>query len=360
VSLRSHLSALALIAASLPGPAGAQPFDADQAAAAYRDVLRLAAQGSRQNALAALAELEQRAVARGEPTAVDRLWRVKLGVIRDLAPERIEILVPILHLHLEACRAYRERRLFGLASHSRTMAEELADAYVRRSAAPDASRVASLALTTLAGQALEVQASQSAASLLSRALALDSRNGEALLALATIEEKVGNYEAAARRLRQLLEVVPGHPEARLRLALSLRRLEQMREAEMLLAGLLAEETEWIALVAAEELADLFADHGREAEAMAALRAAVARFPANQRLHVRLSFLEERGRDPGSALAAAERVLTLSGADESARLRYDRWPRAAFVASGAQLEAAARERLTLLAQALSTSQGAVGG
>ncbi len=352
--LRSHLAALALLALGLPAPAGAQPLpplDAEQTAGGYRAVLRLAAEGNRQNALTALAELEQRAVARRDAAAIDRLWRVKLGVIRELAPERIEILVPILHLHLEAGREYRERRLFGLSSHSRTMAVELAEAYVRRSAAADAPRVAGLALTALAGQGLEVQATQTAAAYLARALALDPRNPHALLALATIEEKVGQYEPAARRLGLLLEVEPGNAEARLRLALCLRRLGAVREAQPLLASLIDDEVDWIALVAAEELADLHADEGRDTEAVAVLRAAAARFPASQRILIRLSFMHERGRDPGAALGAAEQALASSGAEDSARLRYDRWPRGVFAAAEARLAEAARERLTLLAQAL---------
>ena len=319
-----------------------------------------AAQGNRQAALEALSDLEQRALSPGDAQALDRLWRVKLRVIRDLAPERIEILVPILHLHLDACRAYRERRMFALASHSRTMAEELAEAYVRRSAAADASHVAGLALTSLAGLALEVQATQGAARLLTRALALDARNPQALFALATLEEKLGGYESAARRLRRLLEVEPGHLEGRLRLALCLRRLQALAEADSLLVSLLPADEEWIALLAAEELADLRADQGREGEAMAVLREAAKRFPASQRLQLRISFLAERGRDPGTALAVAEKALDLPGGEESARLRYDRWPRAAFALAAAGIEAAARERMTLLAQALGAVPPAVGG
>ena len=164
--------------------------------------------------------------------------------------------------------------------HTRNMAKDLALLYSEESGSEGAKLVASRLLTSLGGLLLQSAQQLPAAEMFQKGIELDGRNIAALLALSTVYEKNAQAETAVKLLRQTLEVEPANAEARLRLALNLKRLDQDAEARKLLAGLTADkEPSWVTPLAYQELARMEADRKKgTAEAEKVLRQAHRALP----------------------------------------------------------------------------------
>ena len=343
--------ALGVLAAMAPAGAATE----ESTARAYREALGRLGAGDHEAALAALGKLEAAALG-SEPSVsdVEALWRGELQVIRDVLPERTEVLVPILMLHHDAYLAYRDQHRPLLARHARVAAEELTDVYARRADTAEAKSIASQVLTSLAGYVLDAAMIGPGGNLLLRALDYDPRNTDAMLGLGAIEEKVGRYPQAIERLRRLLEVDPEHAEGRLRLALNLRRSGATEEADRLLGELARSRTDWLGQLACEESAAVLADQAKLTEAIAFLRGAVERFPSSERLLVHLSYLLERSGHREAALAAAERAGAGGAAhsqEHTPRVLNTRWPPRELACLRRALGEAASQRLPIVAAAL---------
>ena len=189
-----------------------------------------------------------------------------------------------------------------------------------------------------------------------RALAVDADNRAALLGLAVNHEKIGDWEQAAELLDTLVEAYPGDGEARLRLAVNLRRLDRKKAAERHLAEILAGEPErWVLPLACQELARLHAGRGDVDAAVEVLRAGIARHPGSQKLYLQLAFLHDARQETDEARRTlAEMSLRASSRGESPRHRYTHWPTAALEEARRELEAEAATRRGDLAAALETS------
>ncbi len=351
---RSSLVLLLLAAAGHPATA----VTWDDVPPAYRHVLALQAAGQTEQALEALAAFETPLSGSAEPSKLDKLYRLKLRVIKDLI-DQPEVLVPIIQLHHDAYLYYREHRQAALAAHSRIMAAELTDVYVERAPGDGPRIAAARVLTSLGGYLQEGIAYDSAAKLYARALELDPRDGAALYGLATMLEKVGQYKDAAENLDKLVTAEPQNAEARLRLGINLLRAVDAKRGEKVLADLVAgQPTSWVLSLAAQELARHYAATGRGGQAIALLRQAADRLPGDSGPLVALAYLLERSGDSEGALHAAERATRAAGqlAGAGPREVYNSTSSAALDEVRARLREALQPRLRLLAHALAGAGG----
>src|SRR5436305_13242748 len=270
--LSAGLSAWAQPAPGTPGGAGSLGLRAGEKLAPeriqeiYRKVLADWSAGETERAPEELIELESAVVSDADAGTRKVLLKAEQAVIHQVGAADLEVLVPIAMLHHEAYRRLLQRGGRGHAlamGHTRGMAKDLAILYNEQSGSEGAAQVASRLLTSLGGLLLQSSQQLSSAEMFQKAIELDGHNLAALLALATIYEKNAQAESAVKLLRHAIEVAPASAEARLRLALNLKRLQKTDEARKLLDGLTADkEATWVTPLAYQELARLDSDRGR--------------------------------------------------------------------------------------------------
>lgn len=341
---------------------GSKREEASRLQARYREILSAWVSGEVDQAPDDLIGLETAAVADGNPKSRKLLLSAEQTVIHELGATSLEVLVPIAMLHHETYSRHLSRgvRQAPLAViHARQMARDLAILYHQQSGSEGSALVASRVLTSLGGMLLEHAQQVPAAELFYQALELDRRNVPARLALATVYEKAAQYESAVKTLREVLAIDPENPEARFRLAMSLKRLDQRldqrTDARKILDELAAETApSWVTPLVYQELARLHAEADRWAEAEKVLRAGLGRYPDHVRLHVELaSVLDHRGSF-GEARTLLEKIVSLpSGSGDNERLLYNSVRPEAFAEARSILEDNSRSRLPVLAQALGT-------
>ena len=325
----------------------------------YRRILSDWSSGQVARAPDELIELETAVVSDTEPKTRKRLFEAEQAVIHQIGATDLEVLVPIAVLHHEAYRRLLDGPVLGRAlviNHTRKMARDLAVLYKQQAGTEGASLVASRVLTSLGGLLLRSAQYPSATDMLEEAIALDTRNVSADLALATIYEKNGQYKSAEEVLLQLLEVDPVHAEGRLRLAVTLRRQEKPAEAQKILEGLVAsEEISWMNALAFQELALLHGSNGKTSAAEQVLRKAIERYPEDARLHIQLAAVLDRRGEGAEAGAMVEKALSFPAEGvSSARWLYNSARPDIFEESRSFLAENSRSRLPMLAQALGAS------
>ena len=331
----------------------------------YRKILTDWSTGQTDRAPDELIELETTVAVDTDARTHKTLLKAEQEVIHQVGQADIEVLVPIAVLHHEAYRRLLARggRGHALAMvHTRNMAKDLALLYHEQSGSEGAALVASRLLTSLGGLLLQSAQQLPAAEMFQKAIELDGHNVPALLALSTVYEKNARAESAVKLLRQVLTVDPANAEARLRLALNLKRLEQTGESQKLLEGLAADkEPSWVTPLAYQELARLATDRGKSSEAEKVLRQAVERFPGDLRLRIQLAAVLDRRGAPGEATALIEKALGSSdpnagtsaqtGEVASARYLYNAVRADEFASTRTYLDESSKSRLQMLAQAL---------
>lgn len=303
-----------------------------------------------------LIELETAVVSDEEPRTREVLLRAQNEVIKQVGGADLEVLVPIAVLHHESYRRLLDRGERGHAlamMHTRTMAKNLALLYREQSGSEGASLVASRILTSLGGLLLESAQQLSAGEMFQAALELDGRNTAAALALASIYEKNAQSESAVKLLRRLVEAAPEHTEGRLRLAMGLKRLDRVAEAQKILEELVAaEDSSWVTSLVFQELARLHSEKERTSAAEKVLRAGIERFPQDARLHIQLASVLDRRGEPGEAAVLVEKVLSFpQGESDSARYLYNAVRPENFAEARLFLDENSRSRLPMLSQAL---------
>jgi tetratricopeptide (TPR) repeat protein len=272
--------------------------------------------------------------------------------------------VPIAVLHHEAYRRLLERRTRGEAMamvHTRTMARDLVILYHQQSGSQGAGLVASRLLTSLGGLLLQSAQQLPAGEMFQQAAELDGQNTAALIGLASIYEKNAQPETAVKHLRRALEVEPVNAEAKLRLAMNLKRLDQVQEAGKLLEELMAAaDPSWVTPLAFQEMARLNSDKGRSAEAEKVLRKGIERYPNDMRLKIQLAAVLDRRGSAGEATAIVEKLLESHPSEEaSSRYLYNTVRPEAFEPARSFLAENSRSRLPVLAQALNAPPVASG-
>ena len=350
-------TALALTLSLAPLPAGASrkpTFKKAEFKLEYRGVLGRLATGDAESSLLELVELESRTSAE-TGSKLEPLWKAKLSVVRDLLKAGPELLVPVSQLHEEAYLAYVKRGSPTLAQHSRAMTVELAEIYAERVVGTRGAKMASAVMTSLAGYLHAAFMDPNAAALYQRAVEIDPRNAAALLGLAGIYERHGDYDRALPVLRRLVEVVPEDREGRLRLAVHLVRVGQVEDAETLLRGLVEEPSlspRWVDSLAFQELARILVDRDEIEEAVVVAESAIRALPSDPTLPILLAYVTDRAGRPSSkaALSAALREPDRAVV-ASPRYRYSQMPRTALAELRALLHAESAAQLATLAQAL---------
>lgn len=352
---------LALFSTLLPA-ARAATLDPVQLEGNYREVLGLWAQGD-PRAVPELVKFESSIISDKDPRTREVLHKAEQRVISEAAGVDLEVLVPLSILHQEAYRHYTTHGGIGaaqVATHDRTLALDLALLYKQHVATPEAAALASRLIARLASVSTD---SFQAAKLFELASQADPQNSVSLLGLATVFEKNGNYVDAVAALERMRESDPQslakYPEATLRLALCLARLDRASEAIKLLAPL-AQSTPspWIGLLAAQELARVEMGERRPERAEKVLRAALLKFPRSARLTLQLaSVLDAKGAQQEARSVLDGLAEIRADADDDSRYRYNRFSQELFDDSERVVEPAGRQRLGVLATSLSSAAAA---
>jgi thioredoxin-like negative regulator of GroEL len=356
-SLLRTLVRLAVACALLaPGAASAADDIEALVVAKYPGVLTAFADGHEDHALSELAAFEDE-FATASPARLEKLWKAKLHVLRELIDDP-EVLVPAIALHHDAYLAYRAEGKSELARHSRVMAAGLAEAYADKSSGPEAKALAARALASLGGYQQEDGSIGSASEHFVEALRLDPTCEAALLGQAAMFEKLGQYDKARDFLERLVAKDKTNPQARLRLALNLLRTKDTARAQQILDGLIQDAgtpaTAWVTTLAYEEKARRLVDNGAAKDAADLLRRGSERFPENTEMLVARSYLLERAGDARGALDLAQRAASLAksaGAHDAPRWLYNRWPREALEAARKSFRDSMTPRLERLSAAL---------
>lgn len=274
----------------------------------------------------------------------------------DLVAEEPEALVPLAAASAQLYRRFLDRQQYGLSTSARRLTVILLDIYTRggneRNPTYDRAETAAIGWASFAGELVESGLQGRAAALYKRALESDPKQRESLYLLAAIYERNGHYDQAASSYRRLVELAPRDPELQLRLAVQERRIGQQNAAERRLSELLAKGAPgWVSVVAAQELARMYLDSGRTDAAVEVLDSALERHPRDEKL---ILFRAAVGELTG---AGGTGTATLAGLDPepaarepSARHRYADWPPPTLGDARVRLAAAAEERRPALIQA----------
>lgn len=328
---------------SLDPPAVSRSALAQRALAAYHRAFELWLAGDVDQALAVMRRFETEATAAGNAVALS----IEEGQVRaaaELVAGNGEALVPLMGLHELLFRSYQQHGGHMLANHSQRLAGEFARLYAARGGREE-GRIAALVQVSLAGWRQEIGTRIAAQATFERALELDPRQPEALLALAALHESFAHYDTAVELLQRLERAGAMSPPARIRLAVNLGRMGSERPALRLLRELTAAEPEWVSRLAYQEWARLLTGTGRAAEALPVLVEARERYPDDQALTLQQAALLDKLGKPLAGQRVLAAIDDLTGdRGESPRLRYSALPSQQITAARARLTRAAVDRL----------------
>ncbi len=324
----------------------------------YARALQQLAAGDRQRAMTTLMAGEERVVEALDAEAVGVLSHAESRFLAALPAADWGCLLPVVLLHLDVSRAYREGDRRILAHHATRMTIDLADAYARKLDSPQARAEAARAFTSLGGYFQHGGALSQAERQFSRALEL-AGDQAALLGLATLYEKRGLFDRAVPVLERLVEARPEHAEGALRLALNRARNGQTAAAEEALGELAGgRESGWVELLAHQELARLLIDRGRPAAAADVLRQGLERWPEHPTLKLQLAWVLDLSDERDGSLELLQGLGSAHPAGE--RSRYNRWPADLLAGGRRALAEVADARLLELDRWLSSRDPADGG
>ena len=322
---------------------------------AYLVALRTLAAGDRAAALESVVDLETRDGNAGDAKHAERIRRAGTSLAAALASVNGESLVPVMVLRHDLVEEYRRRGNPVLSTVAGNLALTMAGVYAEITPTDEARALAAAVYASIGGGEQLGGTLQTARRLFEEALVFDRSSAGALLGLGAHFELLGRYDLAAAHFSRVHGDHPEDPEGALRLGVNLSRLKRFAHAVPVLRECGGESVpEWIAVVAAQELARALVESGQVGEARVELERAVERFPAESSLHVQLAYVLDLARDPMAARAVIARLTALAPAagGPSPRLRYCRWPSDALAAVRAELARAAREREAVLAEAIS--------
>ncbi len=335
-------------------------LDAQPLRDAYRKALQRLAAGDEPAARRAVAALETPLLTGPDPAAPEDVVDIELAVARDLAAAKPQSLLPITLLHETLYREEQQHQDYVLAAHTRELVFALADLYADRIGGVDGKRTASHLLLGLAAHLTESAPGTLRDRIFKQILAYDKDEPAAHLHLAAEAEREGRYPDAVGHLEKLLRTHPEDAEARVRLAINLRRLGKTADADRLLdeliRGATASTEPWVLALAYQETGRSLLAAGRLDEAERFLTGALQRLPGDEKLLFELATVSDLRNDP----AQARQILTGfqpthdagdAGGAESPRHRYNRVPTDALDRAWNDLVKSAPESLPALAEAL---------
>jgi tetratricopeptide (TPR) repeat protein len=344
-------------AAGRPEPARPAPrrLDARPVRAAYRGALELLASGDEPAARRAVAALEAGLLAGPKAAASSaEVAEIEIAQAQELAAAAPQSLLPVAVLHEALYREALDRRDAPLAAHAREVVFALAGLFAHHGG--DAGpRTAARLLLSLAARLVQSAPLGLAERTFSQVLTFDADNETAHLYLAVIAEREGRYPEAVVQLEKLLRSHPDNAEARVHLAVNLRRLGKPHDADRLLAGLLqgpsATAEPWVLALAYHETARALLAAGRLDDAERTLRDGLKRLPGDEKLLLQLAAVADLRHDPAQARQLLAAFKPGRGGSGSARHRYTQLAATALEDAWTGLLRSAPERLPALAAAL---------
>lgn len=323
----------------------------------YRAALERLSRGEGEAARRDVAEIELGALSIDAALRPEDLAELEASVLVPLAQADPAAMLPVLGLYrLNYGEALSQKR-YLLASHSRQLAFSLAE-FVGERGGSSASHVANFLAIFGADILTRTRTSSFSRWAFDRALKLDPKNEATLLCLAIDAERRNALREAIGYLKQLLAHDPAHREARLRLAVSQRRLGDVGSAktvEQLLTGLVeGEEGDWIAAVAFQELARLYRESAQPDRARLAVEQGLSRLPGDEKLLLLATWDAQRRGQPAEAAAYGERLAPASESEPGPRLRYGSFPETLLIRAERELAAAAEAGRPRLANALAAT------
>jgi Flp pilus assembly protein TadD len=316
----------------------------------YRQALQLLAGGKEADARRAVAALETPLFTGPEPADSEDVTKIELDVAQSLAAVRPQSLVPIVLLHASLYRDAQQRRDFLFAVHLRETVFALTDLFAERG---NDQKAAARLLVAFASQIVEIESPRQRERLFRQALTYDPDEPAAHLCLAAEAEREGRYPEAVAQLEELLRTHPENAEARLRLAVSLRRLGKPADADRLLDRLIHEKAvePWVLALAYQETGRALLASGRLDDAERSLRAGVQSLPADEKLLFQLASVFDLRNDPAQARQILAGFRPAKDSTETPRHRYNRVPSDALNRAWNDLVRSAPESLSALAEAL---------
>lgn len=333
--------------AAPPSDRGTTGRKARKLTAAYLEVLKTLDDLSSPASIRRLVDFETEVMNQGKRKAAGRLSAAELEAARQLAAGDPETLVPLIQLHQDLYLAYRGRRMFSLATHSRVLVERLAELYVETGSGQGPKVIASRALTSLGGYLQTAGLTMGSQRLYHRSLALNPGAKETLLALGITYQQFGAYAEARDALSNLVDQFPDFAEGRLRLALTEQRLGRRSAARLHLQKAIdTPAPPWVRALVFEETARMQLQLGKTQEAWDLLQQVDD--PGAGTLSM-MAYLSDRLGSPNRSLELIRGIQ--AGADApSPRKIYDGHPENALTELRRQLKDAAEQRRDRLSAA----------
>jgi len=328
----------------------------------YRDAVTRWVDGDAEGAARELARRERETVEAVGRQELDLALQILSESQREaaawLAGAEAEGAVALSLLQARVAQEHFRAGRWFLADRSVDQALWLAEGIAAVRDTAQARRDAAGLVLSMAVDLLDAGRPRRAGRLFQRSLELEESE-TALLGLAVVEELAGESSDAVQILERLLLRVPGHREARLRLAVNLRRLGQTERARELLWDLVATaDLSWVTAVAYQELAALELERGEWQRAVHRLRRARDLFPDQPQLAVQMAWaLECAGRHGGARDLVADIVARArrdGPGGESPRTRYARWSDENLAANRRRLGELAQLSRQSLAESLDRS------
>lgn len=319
---------------TVPGDSPGDGLDASQRELRRRlgEVLRALAAGDDRQARALMWDLASASLSGAKGTSAEDLDRAEAHGFRAVAEARPTGLGPIMMLYDWLYRRGLETNDRPVFTHARTTLLKVVNLFLKASnGGPEAARQAAQLLTSLGGVVREAGLLEFSEELFLRAVALEA-NEATLLSLAVNDEMVGDHEAAAVHLKDLLKLDQDHGEARLRLAVNLARAGKKKAAvqnfERLIDGKgSARHDAWVLSLAYQELAKLHMADGRVETAGEVLGKGSERLPQDEKIYLLLAFVHDAQAQPEAGLRVLSRLdLPRPAGEGSPRHRYALWPK----------------------------------
>lgn len=353
--------------AAPPGPPPAaplfplpDPFDLPpqvrELAERYRSAFGELAAGGRDRAVAAVARFEAAELAAHPGKAIEWLTQADGALLAAYLEKRPDCALPLADFYRYLVLAHASDRRYPLIQRSLRVADALLARMTAEAIAPTERRLTADAYASFAADLLTVPAPARAAEMLGQGLELAPDDTDGNIALAILLLRDRRPDDAEARLRHVLEVEPGNREARLRRALLRRGFSADGRAGRELERLATTgESDWIALVAAQEQARRLLAAGELEGSIAFLNRMIERFPGDSSLRVTLAFAAARsGRRSEAQLAAQAALATRPSAGEGPRRVFADLPLRLLREAAARANAVALSRLPSLAAAIAAT------
>ncbi len=340
---------------TLPDPVELPP-QAQELAARYREVFRTLASGDRAAAVGRAAELEAQALAANPGRAAEWLTLADGSLLDAYLQARPDCALPLVVFYQRLVLAHAARGRYRLVPRALHVADQLLAQMTLAATTQAERRLTADAYAGFAAELLTVPAPTRAAEMLSLGLELapDDFDGNIALAILLLRDRRPND--AESRLDRVLKAQPGNREARLRRTLMRSGLSADGRAGQELDKLATTgETDWIALVAAQERVRRLLATGDYDRSIAFLNRVLERFPGDSSLRVALAFAAARSTHRAEAYLAAQSALqTRPAAGEGARRIFAELPIRLLRQQTQRAIAAADARLPSLASAVASA------